>query len=181
CAGYARARAAPARRHRGRGVWNRRVCPIAAACTLRRCAWGLEPRPRQALGVRVREAAVDDHDRDALRPGFSLMRRHREGLCSRRCCRPRTQRRAVTYYEKMSTVESFATLKARLNWDPALDPAIQLQKENAATELLLGQKDSGRLLWPELARALLKQDCPEGASLPSEIRTRLQAMVKRVE
>ena len=60
----------------------------AAARVLPRCAWDLESRPRQALGVRLREAAVDDQDRDALRPGFSQVLRHSEGLSSRRCCRP---------------------------------------------------------------------------------------------
>ena len=39
----------------------------------------MQPLPRQALGVRVREATVDDHDRDALRPGLALVRRHHEG------------------------------------------------------------------------------------------------------
>jgi hypothetical protein len=52
-------------------VWTRSGCPIAAVRPLRCGAWGLEPLPREALGVLVREAAVDDHDRDALRPGLA--------------------------------------------------------------------------------------------------------------
>src|SRR5919108_2769015 len=81
-------------RHAGRthGVWTRSMCPIAAARSSRRGAWGLESRPRQAFGFLVRQAAVCDHDRDALRPGLVLVRRHREGLASRRCCRPRAHR-----------------------------------------------------------------------------------------
>jgi hypothetical protein len=70
---------------RHRKAWTRSVCPIAAARPSRRGAWSLEPCPRQALGVRVWEAAVDDHDRDTLRPGLALVRRHREDLSSRRC------------------------------------------------------------------------------------------------
>src|SRR5262249_3129139 len=56
-----------------------------------RGARGLKPCLRQALGVRVREAAVDDQDRGALRPGLALVRRHREVLASPRC-RPHTHR-----------------------------------------------------------------------------------------
>src|SRR5437667_6420632 len=90
--GHARAATRADRLPRHRVAWTRSVCPIAAAHPSRRCAWGREPRPRQALGVRVREAAVDDHDRDALRLGLALVLRHREGLASRRCCRPRAHR-----------------------------------------------------------------------------------------
>src|SRR5207249_4706149 len=70
-------------------AWNRSVCPIAAARPLRRGAWSLEPCPRKARGVRVWEATVDDHDRDALRQGLTLVRRHRARVSSRRGCRPR--------------------------------------------------------------------------------------------
>jgi hypothetical protein len=91
-AGHARAATRADRLPRRRVAWTRSVWTIAAARPSRRCAWGLEPRPRQAFGFHVREAAVDDHDRDALRPGFSQVLRHREGLASRRCCRPRVHR-----------------------------------------------------------------------------------------
>src|SRR5262249_35174262 len=51
------------------------ACLASATRASRSGAWGLQPRPRQALGVRVRETAVDDHDRDALSPGFSQVLR----------------------------------------------------------------------------------------------------------
>src|SRR4029453_12878632 len=73
---------------RHREAWTRSVCPLAAARPSRRGPWSLEPCPRQALGFRVWEAAVDDHDRNALRPGLTLGRRHREDLSSRRGCTP---------------------------------------------------------------------------------------------
>src|SRR5215510_787394 len=42
-------------------AWNQSVGTITAARSSRRSVWSLERLPRQALGVRVREAAVDDH------------------------------------------------------------------------------------------------------------------------
>ena len=68
---------------------TRSVCAVAAALASRRCAWGLEPLPRQALSGFAREAAVCHHNGDPLSPGLSQMRRHGEILASNRCrCRP---------------------------------------------------------------------------------------------
>jgi hypothetical protein len=64
---------------------TRSVCAVAAACTSRRSAWGLEPIPRQALGFLARETAVHDHDRNPLSPGFSEVLRHSEHLASNGC------------------------------------------------------------------------------------------------
>src|SRR5262249_16800067 len=89
------------------------VCPIAAACPSRRDACGLERLPRQALGVRGREATVDDHNRDALRPGFALRLRHREGRFPRRCCRPRTHRQ----YPRHPGVADVLAPPIRCRWE----------------------------------------------------------------
>src|SRR2546427_5534885 len=65
------------------------VCPALAALASRRCAWGLEPHPCQALSFLARETAVHDHDHHPLRPGLLEVRRHRESLASSDCrCRP---------------------------------------------------------------------------------------------
>jgi hypothetical protein len=65
--------------------------PACAACPApasRRCAWGLEPHPCQALGGLAWEAAVHDHDRHPLSPGLLEVLRHGESLASRGCgCR----------------------------------------------------------------------------------------------
>jgi hypothetical protein len=62
--------------------------PAPAALASRRCAWGLEPHPRQALSFLARETAVHDHDHHPLSPGLLEVRRHGEFLASRGCgCR----------------------------------------------------------------------------------------------
>src|SRR5207247_11074919 len=63
----------------------RSVCAAAAAWTSRRCAWGLEPITRQALGFLARPAAVHDHERNPLTPGFSEVLGHSEHLASNGC------------------------------------------------------------------------------------------------
>jgi len=61
-----------------------------AARTSPRVACSLEPRPRQALGFRAREAAVCHHNGDAFSPGFLQVLRYGEHLASRSCrCKPK--------------------------------------------------------------------------------------------
>jgi len=141
---------------RHREAWTRSVCPIAAARPLRRCAWGLEPRPRQALGVLVWEATVDNHNRDALCPGLALVLRHREGLSSRCCSRPCAHRQhprrpgvaeilAPPYAAAGSTATRFPRSAAwRASWRHCCCPATSASraKTRSLTSLIQSQRQS---------------------------------------